>query len=200
MATPSRGILIVFEGIDGSGKTTLATLLANALSKKGLPVILTKQPGATALGKCIRSLLHEQTAPLYPVAEFLLFAADRAQHIHEIVKPALQQRQIVISDRMADSSYAYQGYGRNLDLDKIQHVNSWALQGISPNIIFYLRITAQEAFKRIEKEHRDFFERVIQGFEDNFKDRTDVVTLDAHLAPEKLLSHVLDALQTVLSL
>jgi dTMP kinase len=142
-------MLIVIEGIDGSGKSTLAKGLALALKAYGLDVLLTREPGDTRLGKSLRPILQQQPIPISPVAEFLLFAADRAQHFHEVIVPALRANKLVISDRMGDSSLVYQGYGRGIDKEKIKMVNEWAMQYIKPNLILYLRVPLHIAQDRL---------------------------------------------------
>ncbi|MCL5875006.1 MAG: dTMP kinase [Candidatus Dependentiae bacterium] len=193
--TTTFGFLIAIEGIDGSGKSTLAYNLAQALKQDAVPVLLTKQPGGSNLGKALRTILQEQV--VVPEAEFLLFAADRAQHIQEVVLPALKQGYVVISDRMADSSYAYQGAGRGLPLDIISTVNNWVMQGIKPDLTLYIKVTSDIARERIflrkeklttfEHEQKLFFDRVIQGFDALYKDRADVVILDGTLDERELL-------------
>ncbi len=121
----SRGILIALEGIDGSGKSTLAKNIAASLAHLDFPILQTQEPGKMALGKLLKPIVQEKKVPVCSKAEFLLFAADRAQHFHELVIPALLNKQLVISDRMADSSLAYQGYGRGLDLTTLSMINSW---------------------------------------------------------------------------
>lgn len=185
---PYAGMLITIEGIDGCGKSSAARALADTVSKHH-SVLLTKEPGATQLGKQVRQFLQTRTCDVSPAAEFLLFAADRAQHMHEIVLPALQEGKIVISDRMADSSRAYQGFGRGLDDTWIQNINRWAMKNISPNLTFYLKIDYQTAMSRLKKRNEQatvfeqervhFFERVIEGFETIFKERDSVITVDA---------------------
>src|SRR3990172_1551765 len=123
-----RGLLITLEGIDGSGKSTLANAIVTALTTLGKHVVLTKEPGGTALRTELRAILQTQKNPVCDKAEFLLFAADRSQHFKELIVPALEQGQIVISDRMADSSLAYQGFGRGLDKEMISSINRWAMQ------------------------------------------------------------------------
>src|ERR1700730_16197149 len=131
----NKGMLIVIEGIDGAGKSTLAKSLADILTTQGNTVLLTKEPGGSQLGKQLRTILQNQPIPITPIAEYLLFAADRAQHIEQVVKPALERGAIVISDRMGDSSLAYQGYGRGIDKNNIRTVNQWAMQGLTPDLV-----------------------------------------------------------------
>src|SRR3990172_425114 len=145
-----RGLLITLEGIDGSGKSTLVKAIVTALTALGKPVVLTKEPGGTALGKELRAILQTQKNPVCNKAEFLLFAADRAQHFKQLIVPALEQGQIVISDRMADSSLAYQGYGRGIDRNMITTINSWAMQGIVPDLTIFLRLTPAKALERAQ--------------------------------------------------
>lgn len=178
-----RGVLVAVEGIDGSGKSTLARTLTEKLQEQ-LSVVLTKEPGGTAFGQHLRTIVQERTFILDPKAEYLLFAADRAQHMTELIKPALAQNKIVISDRMGDSSLVYQGYGRGLNLAMITTINSWALQERLPDITVYVRIDLPSALARIqqrnetitvfEQERQDFFQRLIAGYETLYKDHTDV--------------------------
>ncbi|HLE76609.1 MAG TPA: dTMP kinase, partial [Gammaproteobacteria bacterium] len=188
-------MLICIEGIDGSGKSTLAKQLAALLQKDGRTVVLTKEPGGSALGKQLRTILQTQPVPINPISEFLLFAADRAQHVKEVIKPALAQGAIVITDRMGDSSLVYQGYGRGIDTTMIQTVNAWALQGIAPDLTLYVKIDGTTAAQRIkkrgalsafEKEQNDFTERLIAGFNELYRNRTDVITLDGTQSPEQV--------------
>ncbi len=205
---PYRGILITIEGIDGSGKSSASQALYTAL-KANYEVILTKEPGATTLGKQLRTLLHERTFPLTPQAEFLLFAADRAQHIQEVVLPALQNGTIVISDRMADSSLAYQGYGRGLSTDWIQKINDWAMNTITPDLIVYLEIDYLTAHKRLserqeklttfEQEQTAFFERVIKGFETIFHNCSNVITIDAASSPDTVHTAIIEKVTDFIS-
>jgi dTMP kinase len=171
-----KGKFITFEGGEGSGKSTQIRLLAEALRKKGFDVVLTKEPGATEPGAKIREiLLSPKTKKLCPEAETLLFMADRAQHMDEIVIPALKQGRIVISDRHADSTLAYQGYGRGLDKEKIKEFNLFAAKKIKPDLTLVLDIEAEKGLKRtikqefgqndrIEKEKLEFHKKLIEGF------------------------------------
>lgn len=189
------GMLISVEGIDGSGKSTLVRHLVMQLQTHGYLVVATKEPGGSLLGKRLRDIVQQQPVALMARAEYLLFAADRAQHMEEVVKPAMHAGAIVISDRMADSSLAYQGYGRGEDLEMINMINAWAMQGRKPDLTFYMKINPQEAINRLkkrtmltafEKEHTGFVQRLIKGFDAIFRDRTNVITLDATLPPKEL--------------
>ena len=189
-----KGMLITIEGIDGCGKSSVAQAVARLLSGQ-TEVVLTKEPGATALGKQLRALLQERTFPVSAQAEFLLFAADRAQHMKEQVIPALEAGKIV-PDRMADSSLAYQGYGRGVEHEWITSINTWAMDGYEPDLTLYLQIDYPTAAQRLnrrsematvfEKEEALFFEKVIQGFETIYKDRTNVRIVDATAPLEKV--------------
>lgn len=202
-----KGFLITFEGIDGCGKSTLATNLYSYLAQNGYKAILTKEPGGTPFGMQLRKILSEQEEKLSPKTEFLLFAADRATHI-ESIKPYLENGFIVISDRMADSSLAYQGYGRGLDTDTIEIINKWAMEGILPDLTFYLKIDLETSFRRIrsrkekltsfEKEEESFLLRVIQGYENIFAARSNVLSLDALKSQEELLELAVVALERFL--
>jgi len=191
-----HGVLIAIEGIDGSGKSTLARNLCTSLIKEKLSVILTYEPGDTKIGKGIRKILQEKTVPVCDTTEFLLFAADRAQHFNDIVIPGLNNKNIVISDRMADSSVVYQGYGRGLDIETIKTVNRWAMQNITPDITFYVKISLKEALARLkkrkglptsfEKEKDSFKKKLIKGFDSIFKNRPDFIILDGTQSAEML--------------
>src|SRR3990167_6334679 len=191
-----KGILISFEGIDGSGKTTLITKVFQALKQLEFPVLLTKEPGATALGANLRSLVHDRPFLINAKAEYLLFAADRAQHFEEIIIPALQTNTLILSDRLADSSLVYQGYGRGLDLSMIQTINNWAMDGITPDLTVYIKLPLAVALERLrvrkqtltyfEKEKKDFTEKLIEGFNTIFAKHPNVVYLDGQESPEIL--------------
>ena len=199
------GLLIAIEGIDGSGKSTLARNLHTALLGQGLPCMLTKQPGGTPLGTHIRQLLQYRESPITPTAEYLLFAADRAQHMKDVVMPALNQNQLVISDRMGDSSLVYQGYGRGIDINMIQCINRWAMHDRLPDVTVYVRLDPTQARERIiarnmaqtafEKEPDTFVEKLINGFEALYNGKDNVITIDATLPPHELTQKTITALR-----
>lgn len=204
----NRGFLIAIEGIDGSGKSTLAGNLYSLASHLGLPVMLTKEPGGTPFGKQLRQIVQTATIKKVPTAEFLLFAADRAQHIQEVVKPALAADTLVISDRMADSSLVYQGYGRGLSLDMINIINRWVLDGIRPDLTIYSYVDIDTAWQRIiarnetltafEQEKREFTQRLIKGFNTLYKDRNDVIIIDGRQNQQTMAEQAWNALQNLI--
>lgn len=191
-----KGSLVTIEGIDGSGKSSLCKAIAEKLAQQDRAHLLTKEPGGSELGQHLRTLLHTRTQPICPEAEFLLFAADRAQHVQTVIAPALQAGKIVISDRMSDSSLAYQGYGRGLDCSMIEQVNHWVMGEYTPTVTIYIKVPIDIAFERIiktratltafEQEQRIFWERVSNGFDAIFAKRNNVIILDGTL-PEPVL-------------
>ena len=175
-----KGKFIVFEGIDGSGKTTQINELSKWLSSNDIipenkKLVITREPGGTELGKSIRSLLLNTSKEKKPdfITELLLYASDRSQHVSEIIQPALKKGDWVISDRFCGSTIAYQGYGRKLDIKLIQDLEKIATQSISPDITFLLDIPVEESIKRrihrkddrIEREGSEFLSNVSLGFQ-----------------------------------
>ena len=174
-----KGKFIVIEGIDGSGKTTQINKLSKWLNGTNLipennQLVITREPGGTKLGKAIRSLLLDTSKEKVPdsITELLLYAADRAQHVNEIIRPSLKKGDWVISDRFTGSTLAYQGYGRKLDIKLIEDLETISTQGIYPDITFLLDIPVDESIRRrinreddrIEKEGREFLSNVSLGF------------------------------------
>jgi dTMP kinase len=169
------GTFVALEGGEGAGKSTQLRLLETWLVEQGHDVVVTREPGATRAGARIRALLLDPASSLSPRAEALLYAADRAQHVAEVVRPALRRGCVVVSDRYADSSLAYQGAGRELERDDVARLSRWATGGLVPDLVVLLdvdpaiglrRAREQGAPDRIEAESLAFHERVRHGFLD----------------------------------
>ena len=177
-----RGRFITFEGPEGGGKTTQARQLIQRLEAAGREVVYTREPGGTPTGEAIRDILqHNKTQEdISPTAEVLLFAASRAQLVAHVILPALKRGAWVVCDRFADSTTAYQGYGRGFDREQMIAINSFAIDGATPDLTFLLDVELDEGFRRIsvrhqekdspldriEQEARSFHERVRQGYLD----------------------------------
>lgn len=162
------GLFITFEGPEGAGKSTQVTLLAEWLQARGLEVYTTYEPGGTPLGREIRRLLLSQD--MSAETEYLLYSADRAEHVRKVVLPALEEGKIVISDRYLDSSLAYQGYGRGLPLDWLRQVAAGAVGSLRPHRTILLDLPPEaglarlEQHDRLEQEHLEFHQRVRGGY------------------------------------
>ena len=174
-----RGKFIVIEGIDGCGKTTQIDKISKWLPSSGLieknsKLITTREPGGSLLGKKLRSLILDNNEDNRPssLAELLLYSADRAEHVSKIISPELNKKNWILSDRFSDSTLAYQGYGRNINLEIIKNIESIVCQGESPDMTILLEISAEESIlrrknvipDRIESEGIKFLEKVNQGF------------------------------------
>ena len=199
-----KGKFIVFEGIDGSGKTTQINQLSKWLMGTDLipennKLVITREPGGTKLGKSIRSLLLDTSREKSPgsITELLLYAADRSQHVNEIIRPTLDKGDWVISDRFCGSTLAYQGYGRKLDINLIKDLEAIATQGIAPDITFLLDIPIEESIRRrmnrkddrIEKEGREFLSNVSLGFQALSED-SNWKKISAINSEEKIISEI----------
>jgi len=195
-------MFVTFEGIDGSGKSTQAELLQARLEGDGCDVVMTREPGGTELGERIRELLLHG-GHVSPWAEALLYAASRAQHVDEVIRPALERGAWVVCDRFVDSSVAYQGVGRELGLDRVLDLNLAAVGGLMPDRTFLLSLEAtalpgrlQGDHDRLEREPGDFHSRVAEGYRElaaRFPGR--IVVLDATLPPDTIAEKVYGALR-----
>ncbi|MEQ8577465.1 MAG: dTMP kinase [Balneola sp.] len=181
-------MLITFEGIDGSGKSTQISLLKDHLSESGKEVKVLREPGGTDISELIRGMLLNPEIDIDPVTELLLFSSARSQLIAEKVKPFLADGVVVILDRFYDSTTAYQGYGRkSIPIDQVHQINKIASHEIAPDVTFYLRLSLEESAKRtahmqkdrMEQSGIEFFENVIKGFDELSKSEERFVTIDA---------------------
>lgn len=195
-----KGLFITFEGGDGCGKTTQIKLLDEYLRNKGFKTLLTREPGSKGLGVKLREILLNYDGEVSSVAESFLFLADRAQHVDCIIKPALEAGVIVLCDRHTDSTVAYQGYGRGLDLEQIYRLNKIATSGLEPDLTIVLDVDVETSQKRVGAERDrmesagiDFFERVRNGFLEIAKQEPDrVKVVDSTQSIEEIHKQILE--------
>ncbi len=199
-------LFVTFEGGEGAGKTTLIRKLEAVLRQQGAQVVVTREPGGTSLGEQIRHLLlNQHTTPISPLSELLLFLTARAQHIEELIRPALKQGKVVLCDRFNDSSIAYQGIARDLGKAYVEQLCQQVCQDVVPDITFYLDLDPKTGMERALKEHRvldrleqekaEFHERVRQGFlQIARQDKGRVVVVDASQPPEAVFGQAFAAL------
>jgi len=191
--------LIVFEGLDFTGKSTQVEILAARLREMGLPVTMTREPGGTKLGETVREvILSKENMELLPLSELSLFITCRAQLSAEVIEPALHSGHVVVSSRFRLSSLVYQGYGRGLDLRLIERLNDIATSGRQPDVTFLLDLSAEEALKRrgkerdrIEQEDLEFYRRVRAGYLDLTRNDPSVHVLDALGSIDEIAGSVL---------
>jgi len=195
-----RGLFITLEGGDGAGKSTQIRYIESFFAEKGLVVVHTREPGGTAISEMLRDiLLDSSNLEMEDVTEMLIYAAARAQHVREFVKPALERGDIVICDRFADSSIAYQAYGRELG-DMVATVNSYATGGLTPDITFWMdldpetgreRVSKDGDFDRLEMEKLDFHYRVYDGYREMAeKDPGRIKRIDASRSVEEISAEI----------
>ncbi|HYB40541.1 MAG TPA: dTMP kinase [Candidatus Methylomirabilis sp.] len=194
-----RGALITFEGVEGSGKSTQCQRLADSLRATGLDVVVTREPDGTAMGAAVRRLFETDGAPPAPLTQVFLFMAARQQHVTEVIRPALSRGALVISDRYADATVAYQGFGQGVDLETIRDLNLLATGGLLPDITLLLDLEPAAGMARIRGRALDAFERMDLDFHRRVRDgyleiaRTEkhrVVVLDADRDPDSLFAAI----------
>jgi dTMP kinase len=203
--TPSpKALFVAFEGGEGAGKSTQVTLLEQHLARLGRDVLVTFEPGDTAVGKRLRAiLLGHETGELAPQTEALLYAADRAEHVAAVIRPPLARRTVVLTDRYVDSSLAYQGAGRELTVDEVANLSSWATGGLVPELTVLLDVDPEiglrrfaEPADRLEAEPLAFHQRVRQQFQDLAGQAPErYVVIDASQSPERVHEEVLAAVE-----
>ena len=211
MSTQGSGLFIAFEGGDGAGKSTQAARLAEALESRGLTVLRTREPGGTAIGEKLRSLvLDHGHGHIDAHTEALIFAASRAAHATQVIRPALERGEIVLTDRYIDSSVAYQGAGRNLGTDAVRSLNEWATSGLQPHLTILLdvdpavgrqRRTAGDAAEdRLESEADEFHSRIREAFLGFARSRPDAyLVLPAHCPVGDLAAQILEQVDALLA-
>jgi dTMP kinase len=205
----SNGFFITLEGVEGSGKTTQTALVAEALRAAGHRVTVTREPGGTRAGEAIRAIFLDPAVSLHAAAELLLVLADRAQHVREKLKPALAAGEIVLSDRYSDSTVAYQGYGRGLDLKLLDELNRLATDGTHPDLTIVLDLAVETGLERtrarvrgdvrgpdrFEGEQVEFHRRVREGFLTIARDQPGRVrTLDATAPVAEITARIVEAI------
>lgn len=195
-------MFVTFEGSEGSGKSTQIVRLASYLQEKGFEVLTTREPGGTNIGEQVRDCLHDVlNRSMTPAAEVLLYSASRAQLVEEVIRPALARQQIVLSDRYADSTLAYQGYGRRLDLDALKLITRFATGGLEPDLTLFLDINVKQGLarrtsggaemNRMDLQTVTFYERVRQGYLDLAADSPDRwIVIDANRPVQEVQADV----------
>ncbi len=186
----NKGLLITFEGPDGSGKSTQVELLKEYLNLRGYEVIYTREPGGTLISEKIRHIILDNTNEnMSGMCEALLYAASRAQLVSEVIKPAVESGKVVICDRFVHSSIVYQGIGRNLGIERIKEINDVAIDGLVPDLIFMLNISYEEGLKRKSKQREldrlensgdNFHKRVFEGYKLIGQTYENIINLDAN--------------------
>lgn len=199
-----KGLFIVMEGPDGSGKTTQINLLEQYLKEAGYECLITREPGGTVIGEEVRELiLNPEYKEMSPVTEMLLYAASRAQLVHEVIGPALEAGRIVISDRFVDSSIVYQGIARNLGISTVAAVNAPGIGIYRPDGIFFIDLSETEGIRRkknqkkldrMEQESIDFHHLVSEGYRKVLAERPEVIKIDGgkdiDVIQKKIRNHV----------
>ena len=196
----NKGLFITFEGADGCGKTTQLNLLADYLKSKGHEVLITREPGAKGLGEKIREILLNYDGVVSDRCESFLFLADRAQHVDTIINPAIAEGKIVLCDRHTDSSVAYQGYGRGLDVNRINMLNDLAVNGRYPDLTLVFDIDVETSMSRVgdnkdrmESAGIEFFNRVRNGYlEIAKKEPNRVKIIDSSRAIDEIHKNVIE--------
>ncbi len=208
-----KGLFITLEGPDGSGKTTQIAKVAEYLKKHNIDFIQTREPGGTRISDKIRSLiLDPEHKEMHDLTEVLLYAASRAQHVHEKILPALEEGKVVLCDRFVDASLAYQGFGLGVGEEPVLQINNIATSGLVPNRSYFVDVSPEvgrermkarygtENLDRIEQKDLTYHERVREGFEHIFSKQTDrIVRINGEQNPEAVFEEIAEDLDQLLS-
>lgn len=204
-----RGKFITVEGTDGAGKSTQIELLVKYLQNNGFEVVVTREPGGTSISEKIREIILDvENSEMSDITEALLYAASRAQHINQKIKPAVENGKVVICDRFVDSSIAYQGYARGLDMSLIEDVNMYAVDGMVPDATLFFDIKPEigiarkknvQSLDRIEKEALDFHYKVYNGYKELLEKYPQrIKRIDAEKDVEEVHAQVVEVLKEIL--
>ncbi len=205
-----KGLFITIEGADGSGKSTQIERLRRYLEDKHYEVVLTREPGGTIISEAIRNVtLNKDYMEMSHTTEALLYAASRAQHVEQFIKPSLNEGKVVICDRFVDSSVIYQGYARGLGMENIEAINSYATGGLQPDLTILLDIDAEEGLKRkkdqkeldrLELQKFEFHKKVSEGYKKLAKKHPErIYAIDALLPVESIHEEVVKVIEKMLS-
>ena len=207
-----RGFFITFEGTDGAGKTTQIRHLSAELRQAGYDICLTREPGGTHISEQIRDmLLNPDHSEMAATTELLLYTASRAQHVSEVIKPALEAGKIVISSRFADAMVVYQGYGRGLDLERINRLNRIATDGVTPDVTLVLDLPVEVGLQRVrkrrggldrlEREKIEFHQRLRDGYRALAEQEPQrIKIIDAQASPKQVYTQIQGAVQPLLQM
>lgn len=200
------GLFISLEGIDGSGKSTIAALVKDHFEALNQPIIVTREPGGNVIAEKIRDIiLDNDNHTMDDRTEALLYAASRRQHLIEKILPALDEGKLVVCDRFVDSSIAYQGYGREIGAQAVKDINAFAIEGHMPTLTIFLdvdlevglsRVDTRGEMDRLETSGRDFFERVYNGYQEIMTDNERVVKVDANRELEAVVKDVIEIIES----
>lgn len=193
-----RGFFIALEGSDGSGKTTILNGIKAHFAQEGIPVLYTREPGGTPIAEKIRAILLDPAhQEMDPMTEALLYAASRAQHVREVILPALAEGKILLSDRFVLSSLVYQGIARGVGLEKVAAINAYATGGLMPDLTLFLDVDPLTVLRRkaslvqqdrLEKAGDAFFQNVYNGYQQAIRTMNNVVVVDASKSPEEVIA------------
>lgn len=200
-----KGFFVVLEGIEGAGKSTLLNMLSSLLEERGIPFVRTREPGGTETAESIRKIILDRNLHIEPITELLLLMASRRENTMRKILPALRESKVVISDRYRDSSVAYQGYGRGLDIALIEQLNDLVTNGLKPDVVFIIDIPVEVMMERIsgreldrmDVQDRDFYERVRRGYLEIAKRHPDrYFVLDGRRPAGEIMREVVEILNT----
>lgn len=195
-----RGLFIVLEGPDGSGKSTMAEMIGDYYKKAGREIIFTREPGGTKISEQIRGIiLDNNNSEMAYTTEALLYAASRAQHVAEFIKPNLEDGKVVISERYVYSSIVYQGIGRNLGIQKVREINDFAINGLKPDLVLFFDIDPEKALNRklskgdsdrLENEKLEFHKNVYEGYKNIMEYYDEIISIDADKSSDELFDDI----------